>query len=87
MRFFKRRICSGLPTAIEKEVNYTDLMKIRARKQKGAAEKKAENQVMNFKWEMKLKFKIRIEKLGIKWERSKLPEKLMTNRMLPSLFN
>ena len=40
MRFFKLRIRSGLPTAIEKEVNFADLMKIRARKQKGMAEKK-----------------------------------------------
>ena len=28
-----------------------------------------------------------IQKLGIKLERSKLPEKLMTNRMLASLLN
>ena len=39
-RFFKRRIRNGLPTAIEKEVNYEDLMRIRARKQMGAAKKK-----------------------------------------------
>ena len=25
-RFLKRRICNGLPTAIEKEVNYEDLI-------------------------------------------------------------
>ena len=40
MRFFKRRIRSGLPTAIEREVNFADLMKIRAKKHKGIAEKK-----------------------------------------------
>ena len=39
-RFFKRRIRNGLPTLIEKEVNYEDLMHIRACEQNGAAKKK-----------------------------------------------
>ena len=39
-RFFKRRIRTGLPTIIKKEIKYEDLMNIRARKQIGAAKKK-----------------------------------------------
>ena len=39
-RFFKRKIRNGLPTAIQKDINYEDLMCIRAKKQMGAAKKK-----------------------------------------------
>ena len=39
-RFFKRRIRTGLPTIIQKEVKYEDLMNIRALKQIRAAKKK-----------------------------------------------
>ena len=39
-RFFKRRIRTGLPTIIQKEIKHKDLMEIRARKQLEAAKKK-----------------------------------------------
>ena len=38
--FFKRRIRSGLPSIIKKEIKYKDLMRIRARKQLETAKKK-----------------------------------------------
>ena len=39
-RFFKRRIRTGLPSIIKKEIKHQDLMKIRARKQLETAKKK-----------------------------------------------
>ena len=39
-RFFKRRIRSGLPSIIQKEIKHEDLMRIRARKQLETAKKK-----------------------------------------------
>ena len=38
-RFFKRRIRTGLPSIIQKEIKHKDLMRIRARKQLEAAKK------------------------------------------------
>ena len=39
-RFFKRQIRSGLPSIIKKEIQYEDLMRIRAKKQQETAKKK-----------------------------------------------
>ena len=49
MRFFKRIIRTGLPTAIEKEVSYNTLMRIKARKQQGAAQKKGRTSTNEFR--------------------------------------
>ena len=39
-RFFKRRIRSGLPSIIKKEIKHEDLMRIKTRKQLETAKKK-----------------------------------------------
>ena len=39
-RFFKRRIRSGLPSIIKKEIQHEDVMRIRAKKQQETAKKK-----------------------------------------------
>ena len=50
-RFFKRRIRSGLPSIMKKEIQHKDLMKIRAKKQREAAKKKGRLSADTFKLE------------------------------------
>ena len=47
-RFFKRRIRSGLPSILKKEIQHKDLMRIRAKKQQETARKKGRLSVDTF---------------------------------------